>query len=432
MEKYDTIKKPAYMGCSYSTRTVTVNESSKSHEGWIAAHKVIYFYFLCRRILEIRIAMLFQGVKMGFYGFAEGLVKVIRDAELFSGTLYNRADGGVVDAADPGEEMVLDLKIETAHVPAQDFAVPREVCRGAHLVDHPMLLDPVVFVRLRMLRLFDHVCQLKGDAHDDAGRQVEAGETDEPLYKGNIEQQKRQNNGVAVIEGLGYKKSYPFAFGMFLIFVGAERVLEKQFVIFYEYPEEACHGVGNECEVVLDPVNGFVLFVGREPDEPAEIKVFVVLVDVGVGVVDNIVGDLPDVAVGPEHVESIAQKLVDRLVGGVGAVEGVVGDGEADAGHAYAHEEGHNPHAVDRKRAAHDQRVGSEIETQQDNGFDYHLRVGVFGKVVLLKIGVDPFLDGFVKFFALFVVERDGVGETHSQLLAWCLMYDTALPSRYG
>ena len=55
--------------------------------------------------------------------------------------------------------------------------------------------------------------------------------------------------------------------------------------------------------------------------------------------VDGIVGDLPDVAVGSERVEEAADQPVDARVGRIGAMQGIVSDREADPGHANTHDE---------------------------------------------------------------------------------------------
>ena len=76
----------------------------------------------------------------------------------------------------------------------------------------------------------------------------------------------------------------------------------------------------------------------------------------------RIVGDLPDVAVGAERVEKAADQPVDARAGRIGAVQRVVGDREADPGHADPHDEAQEPHPRQRQEAADDQAVGAEIQ----------------------------------------------------------------------
>src|SRR5579863_2871132 len=47
-------------------------------------------------------------------------IRVVRQAVLHGDLFHDAADRRVVDAADPGEEMMLDLKVESPDVPRQE------------------------------------------------------------------------------------------------------------------------------------------------------------------------------------------------------------------------------------------------------------------------------------------------------------------------
>ena len=60
--------------------------------------------------------------------------------------------------------------------------------------------------------------------------------------------------------------------------------------------------------------------------------------DVGVGVVHDVVGDPPHVAVRPAQVEGVPDEAVDQRGLRIGAVEGVVRDAEPDPGEPHPHQ----------------------------------------------------------------------------------------------
>src|SRR5260370_36613149 len=78
---------------------------------------------------------------------------------------------------------------------------------------------------------------------------------------------------------------------------------------------------------------------GGEPEEGGKVDIFVHPVDVGIGVMDKVVGDLPNVTVGAEEVEAQAQQVVDGGLVGVGTVQGIVRYTESDARDADPHQD---------------------------------------------------------------------------------------------
>jgi hypothetical protein len=65
--------------------------------------------------------------------------------------------------------------------------------------------------------------------------------------------------------------------------------------------------------------------------------------------VDGVVGNLPDIAVGAERVEEAADQPIDPRVGRIGAMQGIVSDRETDPGHADTHYETEEPHPRQRQ-----------------------------------------------------------------------------------
>src|ERR1700687_5638553 len=92
-----------------------------------------------------------------------------------------------MDVADLGEQVMLDLEVETTEVPGQQTAPSREVNRGLNLMHRPGARNRVGSRRqLRKIRLLHAVRQLKdhaeGEADHECGDRVEQ-EYDPPSMK---------------------------------------------------------------------------------------------------------------------------------------------------------------------------------------------------------------------------------------------------------
>lgn len=86
---------------------------------------------------------------------------MIRDVELPAGLLYNFIDLRVVDMTDPGKQVMLYLKIQSAQEPEKKFALRGEVGSCADLMKCPF---PFHFFTGRKFGDLHHVGQLKNDA----------------------------------------------------------------------------------------------------------------------------------------------------------------------------------------------------------------------------------------------------------------------------
>ena len=173
---------------------------------------------------------------------------------------------------------------------------------------------------------------------------------------------------------------------MFLVAIGPEIPLQEVLVVLDEHPEHRGHAVGEECEHVLEPVNRLERCVRAQPDKRRDLEVLVVATDIGVCMVDGVVGNLPDIAVGAERVEEAADQPIDARVGRIGAMQGIVGDRETDPGHADTHNEAQQPHPRQRQQAADDQAVRPEVQGDEHHRLGDHRRIGVPRQPVLFEI----------------------------------------------
>ncbi len=99
-------------------------------------------------------------------------------AEFQTCLLHQLRDGRVIDVANPGEQVVFDLKVQAAEEPSH------------HLMDRPGVFDaPGVGPEQRELRLLHAVCQLKDDAehHPEHERRHPVEQQRDP---GGVEQQR--------------------------------------------------------------------------------------------------------------------------------------------------------------------------------------------------------------------------------------------------
>ena len=62
---------------------------------------------------------------------------MIGQAELVTGTFHDIADGRIMDMADTREQVMLDLVIQSTHIPRNKLVSPGKISRCIHLVHRP-------------------------------------------------------------------------------------------------------------------------------------------------------------------------------------------------------------------------------------------------------------------------------------------------------
>ena len=101
-------------------------------------------------------------------------------------------------------------------------------------------------------------------------------------------------------------------------------------------------------------------------------------------------GNAPYVTISTDQVHGKTQQIVGALIGRVGAVNGIVGYGKANPGSAKPEHYAERPHAPYIQKAGEQQRIRSEIKAEQDDGFEHHAVIPVFGEMMVLKILMNP------------------------------------------
>ena len=84
-------------------------------------------------------------------------------------------------------------------------------------------------------------------------------------------------------------------------------------------------------------VDRFERFFRRNPDQTrGDIQVPVMTDDVGIGMVDFVMGNVPDIHIGTDDVENEAKGFIDKGIFGIGSVEGIMADIESNKSHVHS------------------------------------------------------------------------------------------------
>jgi len=105
---------------------------------------------------------------MGAQCVSKSFVLQIRDIEFGCGAFHNARNFRVVYMANFREKVMFHLEIQTTHIPGQQAVFPREIDRGIHLMNGPIILNDPICIGQWMACFFHRVCQLKNDRQDNA------------------------------------------------------------------------------------------------------------------------------------------------------------------------------------------------------------------------------------------------------------------------
>ena len=135
---------------------------------------------------------------------------------------------------------------------------------------------------------------------------------------------------------------------------------------------------------------------GAEAHDGVHVDVFVQAVDVGEGVVQHVVLDLPHHRVAAHEVEHTPHPKVDPLFVAVGVVVRVVHDVQSDACQAQSHDQfGHPKHPALACQPPGDEGPRHEVQAQSGGRFQVQTPISLAAQVVFLEVGVDAGTKGF-------------------------------------
>lgn len=253
----------------------------------------------------------------------------VSQPELLTGLFHQLGDGRVVDMADFGKQMMLDLKIQTAQQPCCHRATPGKVDGGLDLMYGPRVFDPSgVMSWQRKRRLLHAVCQLKYDAEHQTQHNRRSGveQHDDPdgvKHHGDAESQGEKNQFAGDEDGqvpaLGTREP------MFSNSSGDD-VSE----ITNKMPVN-CHEPIQRPEIIVLPaIKPEPSAMRREPPQPAQLDIGVIPGDVDVGVMEDDVLEVPVMGTPAYYIYSHRHHPVDPIVVGVRLMAPVVLNIETD------------------------------------------------------------------------------------------------------
>lgn len=100
----------------------------------------------------------------------------------------------------------------------------------------------------------------------------------------------------------------------------------------------------------------------RKPKYPPRFQIFVMALDVGIGVVEHIVLHLPIVHISGQNVHAAAHYFIDPFFGGIGTVIGIVHNVHANTGHSHTHYYGKKQLDPPREIQGQHQEIGGKVQ----------------------------------------------------------------------
>ena len=235
---------------------------------------------------------------------------LVPDAVSLADLLHDWCEARVVRVADLCKQVVLDLEVQAAHVPRHKPVSRCEVHGRLDLVARPLDLAGVRHLGdARELGLLDAVCELERECQDEREDERRDEERQRDLPDRMEEQRNadrpRQEDELADPEAGELASTGPREW----------RVLDAPDLELHEVTDDLPFNCEEPVERpridVLEAVEPPPLLIGCEPQERELLDVAVGARDVGVGVMDDVVLDPPDVGAGADEVQRPAHPVVE-------------------------------------------------------------------------------------------------------------------------
>ena len=288
------------------------------------------------------------------------------DPELSTGLFHEFRDRGIIDVAEPGEEVVLDLEIQAADEPCDNSAPPGEVHGGLRLMDGPRVLDaPSILPGQRKLRLFHAMCDLKhhtqGHTRHQPGYPVV--EQDDP---DGVEQQ-RDPEGHGEKDRFAGDEDHQLPALRARERLVADATADELSEIIKKLPLDGQQSVKRPEVEVLPPVIRETPLMRSQPGEETEIDVGVMARDIDIRVMQDDVLPPPQVGAPADQLQRHRHEFVDPGVVGIGLMATVVLDIEANPGRREAEQHGQQE-ALPPSLVHEDQQRIRHRETGEEDG----------------------------------------------------------------
>src|SRR5688572_31108112 len=102
----------------------------------------------------------------------------------------------------PGEQVMLDLEVETPDIPGKQFIVRREVHGGIHLMNCPVVLHNTFCIGHRVCCAFQGMSELEYDGQHHAGNKMHQQKAGKHLHERNAKQPDRYSEKCGEVDDL--------------------------------------------------------------------------------------------------------------------------------------------------------------------------------------------------------------------------------------
>lgn len=334
-------------------------------------------------------------------GAQKGWQYMIRQVEFLSGFLYDFGKGGIMYVADLRKQVVLDLIIQATDKPGSDHAVGAKISGIAHLMFRPAMFHFRFIGRLGEGRRFHHMRRLKDTGEGQSADALQQDKTQSYVVPGKAGEKNRDHNDVTEIKDLQQRQTKQgLAQRGFLLAQKPQFVVAKQHqVIFGRHPVKVHDGIQKPGIKVLKLMNAFAGRLRRHTQKAARFYIFIQPGEVGIGMMQDVVLNLPVQRKGADHIDTRTHKAVYEFAARKSAVVGIVHYGYANTDQPQAH---HRPKKVKEEKRARrgagcDKDKRHHIQQNHYRALDVHLQVAMRSLVLGFEILIGSCLDGIVK-----------------------------------
>lgn len=335
-------------------------------------------------------------------GGPHGRIRMIRQCKRSALLLHNFTERRVMNVRDGGKKMVLHLEIQSANQPRKWFVVLRKIGGCPDFVFGPRSGQKLFFTfQCVKAGFFHHMRQLKNDGHHKPHGDVNNQKANKPRQPAN-KIDRYQNVEKAVKNFAEPEDDVFFSFDVVDgCIVNSPREIFTE--VEHKHPCKGAHRVQKKHVNVLKAVHGSPGLCAAHPQQRTVGQIIVHTVDVGVGMVNHIVLDLPEKSVSAKCIHGQSHEFIHPLAAGKTFVAGIVHHVESRANKAKSKEKSEqqaNPPTVSSEQQKKIQRRGNG---EQNNGFAVQPPVAGFGEIILQKIGIHLFFQRLKKLWIAIV-----------------------------
>ena len=328
-------------------------------------------------------------------GMAHPAVFDVPDTILFAGLFDDLADGRVVNVRYFREEVVFDLEIQSTHEPADEPVPGGEVGGGFQLMQGPFFFDLIAVGRNREGCFFHGMGQLEYNTQYKSRYKRDGQETYQPGEESH--QHDRQYHHHEQVTGLGDPESDVFENAHLLDGHHAYLAAEVFRVIRFKHPNEQQQGIQYPEVIMLEAVQEIFFLCAAHAQHGFDLDIIVYTIDVGVGMVYDIVLVVPDDGAGAEGIHGEGGDVVPEFAVAERSVAAVVHDVEADGSGKSTHDDAFEYRHPGNGRKEQHVYVEGDVGGPEQDGLEIEVEIAGDGFPGFGKVVVYPFFELLVK-----------------------------------